>query len=317
MDDLNEAQTRRGDERDAAAERRDAAGALRDVAHRRLDDASTARDARSARRDELATDRDRAGCDRDVAADARDRDAQAVEVLDASGSATSRVARQEAAADRLHASNDRVAGAEDRARAGSDRGAAVGDRTAAASQHRSAESDRRDAQHDRSDAHDDRLSAAQDLADASIDSLTGVTRRGAGLLALEREIARARRSREALVVAFVDVDDLKAANDRHGHAAGDDLLRGVAEALRRNLRGSDLIFRYGGDEFVCALAASSLPAAEATMLRIDGDLARATPRSSVTAGLAALRPDDTAGTLVGRADAALFRNKRSRPVRRP
>jgi diguanylate cyclase (GGDEF)-like protein len=72
---------------------------------------------------------------------------------------------------------------------------------------------------------------------------------------LEREIARATRTRQPLVLAFVDVDHLKEINDVHGHAAGDQVLQAVAETLRTTLRGYDLIFRYGGDEFVCALEA--------------------------------------------------------------
>ena len=64
---------------------------------------------------------------------------------------------------------------------------------------------------------------------------------------------RARREGTSLVVAFVDVDGLKAVNDTHGHAAGDDVLRAVAERLRARMRSYDLLVRMGGDEFLCAL----------------------------------------------------------------
>src|SRR5205823_1681876 len=84
--------------------------------------------------------------------------------------------------------------------------------------------------------------------EAAFDELAGVFRRAAGISALDREIARARRQRTPLALAFIDVDGLKQANDKRGHKAGDDLLRGLATLLRTGLRGQDLVMRYGGDE---------------------------------------------------------------------
>jgi diguanylate cyclase (GGDEF)-like protein len=76
------------------------------------------------------------------------------------------------------------------------------------------------------------------------------------LVELEHEIDRTRRSNGELVTAFVDVVGLKIVNDTYGHAAGDRLLRNVVTALRKWLRSYDLVIRYGGDEFVCVLAAA-------------------------------------------------------------
>src|SRR5438105_14154239 len=88
---------------------------------------------------------------------------------------------------------------------------------------------------------------------SAFDELTGVLRRAAGISAAEREIARSRRHDTPLSVAFVDIDGLKEANDGHGHAAGDEMLRGLTQALKDCLRAEDIVFRYGGDEFVCVL----------------------------------------------------------------
>jgi len=136
-----------------------------------------------------------------------------------------------------------------------------------------------------------------------------VTGRGAGFLALDREIARARRTEQALVVGFVDVDHLKVVNDSHGHAAGDRMLLRVANTLRANLRAYDLIFRYGGDEFFCALSATDATFGESRMLRVNRELAQGPAPASVTTGFAVLRPEDSSAELVARADAALYRNR--------
>ena len=104
----------------------------------------------------------------------------------------------------------------------------------------------------------DREHARAALRDAHLDELTGTYRRGMGSHALEREIDRARRGTGRLVLAFVDVDDLKTFNDREGHAAGDALLVNVVTAMRSRLRSYDPVIRFGGDEFVCALADADL-----------------------------------------------------------
>jgi diguanylate cyclase (GGDEF)-like protein len=88
---------------------------------------------------------------------------------------------------------------------------------------------------------------------ATFDRLTGVANRSALLAALFAEVERAARYERPLSVAFVDIDHFKAVNDSYGHAAGDIVLRGVAQALGANLRASDMIGRYGGEEFMLIL----------------------------------------------------------------
>ena len=85
------------------------------------------------------------------------------------------------------------------------------------------------------------------------DSLTGLLNARSFREAATVEVERARRYAQPISVAFVDIDNFKTVNDRRGHAAGDALLRFTANVLRTNLRSSDIVARYGGDEFVLLL----------------------------------------------------------------
>jgi diguanylate cyclase (GGDEF)-like protein len=153
----------------------------------------------------------------------------------------------------------------------------------------------------------------QRLVDSNaIDELTGTLRRQAGLQALEREIDRARRSADGkLVVAFIDVDDLKHLNDSQGHAAGDRLLQSVATTLRTQLRSYDLVMRWGGDEFVCVLPEAGLEGAARIVEDIEVGFA-ARNGYGFSTGLAALEDTDTAEDLVIRADQRLYESRRER-----
>src|SRR5207344_2142211 len=93
---------------------------------------------------------------------------------------------------------------------------------------------------------------------ATIDRLTGVANRQALLAALFAEVERASRYERPLCVAFVDIDHFKTVNDTYGHAAGDIVLRGVAQTITENLRTSDLIGRYGGEEFMLILTETNV-----------------------------------------------------------
>lgn len=148
----------------------------------------------------------------------------------------------------------------------------------------------------------------------TFDELSGVLRRVAGIASLDREIARARRSGTLLVAAFVDLDGLKSVNDSRGHAAGDSFIRGVAQLLQRGLRREDLVFRYGGDEFVCVLPGSSLEAGEAKMRELRS---RAVKNSmSFSFGVTELGEADDLVSFLGRADQFLYnqRSKREREL---
>ena len=152
---------------------------------------------------------------------------------------------------------------------------------------------------------------------AAFDELTGVLRRAAGISLAEHEIARAHRHRTPLAVAFIDVDGLKEANDRDGHAEGDKLLRGVAQALKDGLRGEDLLLRYGGDEFVCVLPETTARAARAKVRSVQAEADKAGMRFSF--GLAELQRSDDVVALLARADRELydFKAKRGEIVQLP
>ena len=96
---------------------------------------------------------------------------------------------------------------------------------------------------------------------AETDALTGVANRRRFLAAFSRECARASRHREPLSVALVDMDGFKSINDRMGHLAGDRVLRAVADRILQSLRASDLLSRYGGDEFAILLPRTNLKGA--------------------------------------------------------
>src|SRR5215211_6760233 len=88
---------------------------------------------------------------------------------------------------------------------------------------------------------------------ATYDKLTGVSNRQSLLANLFVEVERASRYERPLSVAFVDIDHFKNVNDSYGHEAGDIVLRGVAQTIKSNLRASDQVGRYGGEEFMLLL----------------------------------------------------------------
>jgi diguanylate cyclase (GGDEF)-like protein len=185
-------------------------------------------------------------------------------------------------------------------------------RIAGASLRGEAAMERLHAAEDRAAAAADRKLAAADRRYSGMDELTGIFRRGRGELALDHEIDRSRRSGASLVFALIDVDRLKAVNDGEGHAAGDALLRDVATAIIASMRSYDVTVRWGGDEFVCGLSDVTLDVAEERVAGIQRALDDLRPGATVSAGLAALEPDDSLEALIARADAALYRIKSAR-----
>jgi diguanylate cyclase (GGDEF)-like protein len=194
----------------------------------------------------------------------------------------------------------------DRRRAATDRARAAADRTRAAFDRARACEERAQSERELAQAADERAHAARDREASEIDELTHVRRRGAGIEQLQREVDRALRCGEDLVVAFIDVDGLKQVNDTKGHLAGDDLLLAVADTLRACLRSYDLVLRFGGDEFVCALPHTDIRKIHQRFTDVSVALAAGPTHGSITVGFAELDTNDSAHDLIHRADADLL-----------
>jgi two-component system cell cycle response regulator len=147
---------------------------------------------------------------------------------------------------------------------------------------------------------------------ALYDPLTGFYRRWYFDIRLRQEVERALRSRERLVLAVIDLDGLKRLNDTEGHRAGDRLLTTFARAVRATVRATDLIFRYGGDEFVLLLPHTHLAGAEELLSRL-----QAASDVAWSAGVAEYPSEAMSGEELFRlADSRLLRAKAARSAGR-
>jgi diguanylate cyclase (GGDEF)-like protein len=149
---------------------------------------------------------------------------------------------------------------------------------------------------------------------AILDALTGLFNRRYIEQRLEDEIARSQRYGSALAVIMFDVDGLKQMNDKHGHTAGDKLLRAFAERLKKATRGSDASARYGGDEFLVVLSECTSENVQRVLTRLEDlyvELEQEKMAISYSAGWANYSVGESAGELLSRADAALYARKRA------
>ena len=151
---------------------------------------------------------------------------------------------------------------------------------------------------------------------SSTDGLSGLLNRRHWEQALSAEFQRCRRLGHPSALLLLDVDNFKAINDTHGHGAGDEAIRAVADLLRDRLRHHDVPCRYGGEEFAALLPGANLMAARITAERVRKAVEEAVldPKSGVRAtvsiGVAAIDArDEGYGDAVARADRALYRAK--------
>jgi two-component system cell cycle response regulator len=149
---------------------------------------------------------------------------------------------------------------------------------------------------------------------AVTDSLTGLYNRRYLTAHLASTVDGLAAEGKPLALAMVDIDHFKAINDSHGHAAGDGVLRDIAELLKRSLRATDMVARLGGEEFVVVMPDTDVGMAEAVTRRLRRVIAEATAAKvpiTVSIGVAAmLGPGDTPERLLKRADDALYEAKR-------
>jgi len=154
---------------------------------------------------------------------------------------------------------------------------------------------------------------------ALVDGLTGLANRRQCEETLEDELARVERFGGSLAVVVADLDWFKDINDRHGHPAGDTVLREFAVLLEETVRDVDLAGRWGGEEFVLVLPGTDVAGGAQLAERIRGALAGRTVLAvdgspiPVTAsfGVAAIPPAKTASELFAAADAAMYQAKRA------
>lgn len=159
----------------------------------------------------------------------------------------------------------------------------------------------------------------RDIADdlAHRDQLTGIFNRRAVLSRLDTAVAEAHRNEHPLALLFIDVDHFKSINDTYGHAAGDHCLQRIVEVIGRELRDTDWMGRYGGEEFVVVLPETGgddagmigervRAAVEAYRLQVDNK----TIPMTISIGVAGITHNhDNADVLLGRADTELYRAK--------
>jgi diguanylate cyclase (GGDEF)-like protein/PAS domain S-box-containing protein len=153
---------------------------------------------------------------------------------------------------------------------------------------------------------------------ANHDYLTQLPNRHSFWCALKRVHAQSQRSERSYCIAMLDLDHFKAINDQYGHKAGDEVLAGVASHLRSSVREGDWAARWGGEEFIVLMPATSAAQAMRSMERLRAGLAATTfeigdrpVRVTISAGIAESSSDDaTPDTVITRADDRLYEAKR-------
>jgi diguanylate cyclase (GGDEF)-like protein len=150
---------------------------------------------------------------------------------------------------------------------------------------------------------------------AALDQLTGLYNRRSGEQRLSSEVLRAQRTGRPLAVLLLDLDGLKAMNDKFGHAGGDELIRAFAQCLNKAIRGSDLAVRFGGDEFLVLLPDCKLEEVRYVLGRLSGHKVECQGTQvpiAFSAGCANHRAGDSFEELLKRADDDLYVNKRGK-----
>ena len=152
--------------------------------------------------------------------------------------------------------------------------------------------------------------------EARLDPLTGLANRTAWIELVAIEEARRGRHASHVSIVSADLDNLKATNDRDGHAAGDEIIRTAARLLHDEARTADRVARVGGDEFLIMLPETDLAGAEKFVARVRATEGRVQadglPAVALSLGAATAAPDEPLGNAIDRADAAMYEDKKRR-----
>jgi two-component system, cell cycle response regulator len=155
---------------------------------------------------------------------------------------------------------------------------------------------------------------------ASRDPLTELLNRRAFMNEFRRETLRARRTQSPLTLVMCDIDHFKEVNDRFGHTAGDDVLKLISRELRDASRGTDLVGRMGGDEFLLVLSGSDLEGGQVLVSRVREHLHKRTELKEIpidlSFGVIEMNLEDSERFAIEKADAAMYAAKRQRPVQK-
>lgn len=152
------------------------------------------------------------------------------------------------------------------------------------------------------------------------DDTTGLYNRRYLFTRLARELRQARRTGEPLVFVVLEIDNMKQCNDTHGHLAGDDLLLAVGNTLRAGIRQSDVVVRWGGDEFAIILPRTNVTEALVMAERMRNCIAALSvptstggqARSTASVGVAISLHQGSVRELIDRADQAMYLAKRQK-----
>ncbi len=154
---------------------------------------------------------------------------------------------------------------------------------------------------------------------ATRDPLSGLFNRRALMERIEEEVVRAKRHKRTLSILFLDLDRFKRINDKFGHLTGDEVLKAFARLMEEQLRKTDVVGRYGGEEFLVVLPETDMVSAEEVAERIRtacatrpvSDPENAVVHFTTSVGVAQLREGETTDALLTRADDSLYRAKES------
>ncbi len=156
----------------------------------------------------------------------------------------------------------------------------------------------------------------QALKLAFTDALTQVHNRTAFNDAIRREMALAERQANNLSLAFIDIDHFKAINDNYGHDCGDQTLQSIAKCIKESIRECDVVYRYGGEEFVVLLSNTNSQGAILLAERIRTTIEQhilaygmEVIKLTASIGVSSLRGNDTADDFIKRADEAMYQAK--------